>query len=129
MTTRETIDRYFTSLERKQNWDALFAADVVFTSQTSPVKRVNGKAAFLDATRRFYSTIAAVEVKDVLVDGDRACALTHYQLQSPAGAIASDVAEIFRVRDGQITSFDIYFDSAPFNSTIQMSASREPRMK
>jgi ketosteroid isomerase-like protein len=114
MTTRDAIDRYFTSLQRKQGWDTFFADDVVFTSFTSPVKRVSGKAAFLESTRRFYSTIASVEVKDVLVDGDKACVLTHYQLQSPAGAIASDVAEVFHVRDGKIASFEIYFDSAPF---------------
>jgi hypothetical protein len=26
----------------------------------------------------------------------------------------SDVAEVFRVRDGRIESLEIYFDSAPF---------------
>ena len=49
------------------------------------------------------------------VDGDKACALTRYQLQRPGSpAFESNVAEIFRVRDGKIVSFDIYFDSAPF---------------
>lgn len=59
--------------------------------------------------------IAAVEVKDLLVDGDKACAFTRYELRPPAGqAFESYVAEVFRVRDGKISSFDIYFDSAPF---------------
>jgi ketosteroid isomerase-like protein len=38
-----------------------------------------------------------------------------YELQPPVGpAFSSDVAEIFGVQDGKITSFEIYFDSAPF---------------
>lgn len=111
---RDIVDRYFESLKRKHAWDAFFADDVVFTSLTSPVKRVNGRAAFLESTKRFYSMISTVDVKEVLVDGDKVCALTQYELRSPAGTITSDVAEIFRIRDGKIASFDIYFDSAPF---------------
>jgi len=54
-------------------------------------------------------------VKDLLIDGHKACALTRYQLQPPAGpAFSSDVAEVFEVRDGKINSLDIYFDSSPF---------------
>ena len=115
MTTRDTIQGYFAKLEQKAGWEAFLSDDMVFTSFTSPVKRVSGRAAYLESTRRFYSMITAVEVRDLVVDGDRACALTRYQLQPPRGpAFGSDVAEVFGVRDGKIRSFDIYFDSAPF---------------
>ena len=51
----------------------------------------------------------------MIVEGTRACALTRYRLQRPGGpAFDSDVAEVFGVRDGKISSLDIYFDSAPF---------------
>jgi len=115
MTTKETVQRYFSGLKQRQGWEAFFAEDVVFTSFTSPVKRVSGKAAFLESTKRFYSTIATVEIRDLFVDGDKACALTTYGLKFPGGqSITSDVAEVFEVRNGKIQSFDIYFDSAPF---------------
>lgn len=115
MTTRETIDGYFSSLRQKQGWESFLSEDLTFTRFTSPIKRVSGRAAYLESTRRFYSMIVAIEVKAVIVDGTRACALTHYELQPPAGpAFGSDVAEVFGVRDGRITSFDIYFDSSPF---------------
>jgi len=66
-------------------------------------------------TKRFYSMITTVEVKDLLVEGRKACALTHYELQPPGGrAFASDVAEVFALQEGRITSFEIYFDSSPF---------------
>ena len=71
--------------------------------------------AYIETTRRFYSMITALEVRDLLVDGTKACALTRYKLQPPEGpAFDSHVAEVFEVRDGRISSFDIYFDSAPF---------------
>ncbi len=75
----------------------------------------DSRAAYLEATKRFYSMITALEVRDLLVDGQKACALTRYELQPPGGAaFHSDVAEVFEVRDGKITSFEIYFDSSPF---------------
>ena len=115
MTTRETIDGYFSGVMQKTGWDSFLSDDVTFTSFTTPIKRVSGRAAFLESTRRFYSMIRSIEVKEVMVEGNRACALTRYELQPPVGpAFGSDVAEVFGVRDGKITSFDIYFDSAPF---------------
>jgi ketosteroid isomerase-like protein len=115
MSTRSIIDEYFHRLAQKSDWSACLADDMVFTSFTTPNKRVDGRAAYLESTKRFYSTIVAVKVKDLVVDGAKACALTHYDLQAPGlPAFSTDVAEVFQVRDGKIASFDIYFDSAPF---------------
>jgi ketosteroid isomerase-like protein len=116
MTTRETIEGFFERLRGGQGWESLLADDVVFTSLTSPVQHATGKDACLQATRPFYSTVTAIQVRDLLVDGDRACALTRYEVQPSPGAptFESDVAEIFSVRDGRITSFQIYFDPSPY---------------
>jgi uncharacterized protein YndB with AHSA1/START domain/ketosteroid isomerase-like protein len=115
MTTRETIQGYFNALTEKKHWESFLSDDMTFTSFTSPTKRVSGRAAFLESTKRFYSMITALEVRRLIVDDDYACALTKYALKPPAGpAFDSDVAEVFEVRDGKITSFDIYFDTAPF---------------
>ena len=115
MTTKETIEGYFSDLKQKKDWPSFLSDEMVFTSYISPIRRISGKAEFLASTKRFYDMITAVEVRDLLVDGDKACALTRYQLQPPGGpAFGSDVAEVFGVRDGKITSFDIYFDSVPF---------------
>lgn len=116
MTTHATIERYFDQLAKQGGWESAFAADMTFTSHTSPMKEVKGKAAYLTATKRFYSSIRSVQVRDLLVDGERACALTRYEIRPPNGAptFTSDVAEIFRVKNDAIASLDIYFDSAPF---------------
>jgi ketosteroid isomerase-like protein len=115
VTTKDTIAAYFGSLKKKKGWESFLSDDMIFTSFTSANKRVSGRAAYLESTKRFYSMIASVELKDLLVEGHKACALTRYQLQPSAGpAFGCDVAEVFGVREGKIVTFDIYFDSAPF---------------
>ena len=115
MTTKDTIQRYFDSLGKKSGWEAFLADDMTFTSFGSPMKQVKGKDAYLETTKRFFSMIAAVELRDLIVDGDKTCALTRYDLQAPGGrAFDSHVAEVFKVRNGKISSLAIYFDSGPF---------------
>jgi ketosteroid isomerase-like protein len=116
MTTRATIERYFDRLASRGDWESVFADDMTFTSYTSPVREVKSKTAFLSATKRFYSSIGSVQVRELTVDADRAVALTRYEIRPPNGSapFTSDVAEIFRVKDDAISSLEIYFDSAPF---------------
>jgi len=113
--TRATVEGYFAGVKAGEDWQRFMSDDIVFTSRTSPVRQIAGRATVIGATKRFYSMIAQVDVRRIIVDGDRACALTSYTLKPPAGpSFESDVAEIFQVRDGKITTFDIYFDSAPY---------------
>ena len=115
MTTKDTIQSYFNRLQQKSGWETFLADEMTFTNFASPIKRTAGRDAYLEATKRFFSMITSVEIKGLIVDGDRACALTRYELKPPAGpAFDSNVAEVFEVLDGKITSLEIYFDSAPF---------------
>jgi ketosteroid isomerase-like protein len=115
MTTKDTIQGYFEALKNKKGWESFLSDDMAFTSFTIPNKNLNGKEAYLDSTKRFYSSIRSFEVRDLLIEGEKACALTHYELQAPNDAsFTSDVAEIYKVQNGKITSFCIYFDTAPF---------------
>lgn len=115
MTTKETILEYFKRLKEKGNWDAFVSEDITFTSFTNPVRQLTGKQTFLQATKRFYSMILSVEIKDLIIDGEKAVALTHYELQpAQENSFESDVAEIFHVKDGKINYFGIYFDTSPY---------------
>jgi ketosteroid isomerase-like protein len=115
MNTRDTVQAYFNSLREKGDWKTFLADEMVFTSFGTPSKQLMGRDAYVESTKRFYSMIDALEIRDILVDGDKACVLTKYDLQPPGRPIfESNVAEIFVVRDGKITSLRIYFDSAPF---------------
>ena len=116
MTARQTAETYTQRLGQRAGWDGLFSDDLVFTSFVSPVRRVTGKEAFLQATRRFYGSIGSLEVRELIVDGAYACALVRYEVRPPNGAPAfeSHVAEFFTVEDGQIGAFSICFDTAPY---------------
>lgn len=115
MNTRDTIQAYFDALMEKKDWESFLAENMAFASFGTPAKQLVGRGAYLESTKRFFSIIKRLEVRDILVDGARACVLTRYDLQPPGGAaFESNVAEIFAVQNGKITSLSIYFDSAPF---------------
>ena len=114
-SARGVVESYFERLKKKKEWESLFADDIEFYQLTSPNKHTTGKAAYIETTKRFYATMVSVEVKDVIIEGEKACVLTRYELKPPNGnTFSSDVAEIFKVRSGKIVSFAIYFDTAPF---------------
>ena len=113
MNTKDAVRRYLDSVTN--GFESLVSEDAKFTSFTSPVKSVAGKAGYIAATKNFYSKIASMEVRELMVEGDRACALTRYEVRGKdGGTFTSDVAEIFTVREGKIDSLAIYFDTAPF---------------
>jgi ketosteroid isomerase-like protein len=115
LTTREIVQAYFDRVKAKHEWEAFLSDDLQFTIFTTPVERVTIRDAVLERLKRFYSMANAVDVKDVIIDGKRACVQARYELQPPGGPVFdSHVAEIFEVRGDHITSLDIYFDSAPF---------------
>ena len=115
MTTLDVMRRFFDAIKVRQGWEAFLDPDLVFTSFAHPVRELRGREASLPALRRFYSSIKDVEVRDVIVDGGKACALTRYTVQPPGhDGFSSDVAEIFTVANGKIATFGIYFDTAPY---------------
>lgn len=115
MSTRQIVQGYFTELKQRGRWESFLADDLSFTSFTSPVKEVRGRAAYLESTKRFFSMVKSVELRDLIIEGEQACASTRYHLQAPSGTtFQSDVAELFRVRNGKIVALAIYFDTAPF---------------
>ena len=95
MTTKETVERYFGALRQKQGWETLLADNMAFTSYVSPVKQVNGRDAYLQATKRFFSMIVSVDVRELIVEGDRVCPDS---LRAPAAERGSGV----RKRCGRI---------------------------
>lgn len=115
MTTKETIETYFEALKVGDSWQEHLAEDMVFTTHTAPREQVTGRDAYLESTRGFFGIVDSVEVRELLIDGNRACALTSYGVKPPVGdPFICDVAEVFTVSDDRIDSFAIYFDSAPF---------------
>lgn len=115
MTTRQTIDNYFTALTTGNGWQDHLADQVEFINHSAPVTHVTGRDAYVESTQGFYAMAETVDVQEIMIDGNRACVLTRYRLQPPVSdPFISDIAEVFTVDEGKIQSLAIYFDSAPF---------------
>lgn len=116
MTTRQTIDNYFTALKTGDRWQDHLADHVeLINLGATPVEHVTGRNAYVESTQGFYALAKSVDVQEIIIDGNRACVLTLYHLQPPVGeTFTSNIAEVFTVDDDKIQSLAIYFDSAPF---------------
>lgn len=115
MTTKQTIESYFSALSNRGPWQDYLDDEMRFISHGTPPKDLTGKPAYLDSTQGFYSMIEDLDLRRLIVDGDRACAQTRYRLRPPRGeAFDCDVSEVFSIKGDKIVSFEIYFDSAPF---------------
>jgi ketosteroid isomerase-like protein len=115
VTTKDVVLAFLQRVQAKEGWEDLLSDELQFSNFAHPVRRTTGKQASLEGIRRFYAMSNAVEVESLIVEGQQACALTRYDLKPPVGAsFESHIAEIFRVENGKIVSFGIFFDSAPY---------------
>ncbi|MBV9342745.1 MAG: ester cyclase [Acidobacteria bacterium] len=113
MDTRAVIQQYFKNLYGG-DWESLLADNMVFRNNGK--KNPPGKTTYIEATKRFLHIAKSVEVKELIVEGDKACAVTRYALLSPTGKTGvCDVAELFAVRNGKIHSNSIIFDMLAFH--------------
>ncbi len=114
-TIQETLRGYYDGIKRKNGWQTFVADDIKFGG--TGVKSTTGKDTYIDATDQFLRAVKTSQVKEMIVDGDKACVVVHYELMSPKGnSASSDVAEVLTVKNGKITSSMIYFDTAAFNT-------------
>jgi ketosteroid isomerase-like protein len=112
MATNTTVQNYYDALAQRDGWQSHIADDMAFTG---PGSSANGKAAYVEVTSRFMRVVKTVAVKDLIIEGDKACAIARYDLESPKGyRWTCDVAEILSVKDGKIASSTIFFDTAGF---------------
>lgn len=114
-TAQETIKGYYDGIKRKDGWQDLVSDGIVFGG--TGVKATKGKAAYIEGTGQFLRAVKDSQVREMIVEGDKACVIVHYDLMSPKGNTASsDVAEILVVKDGKIDASTIYFDTAAFGA-------------
>ena len=114
MPTSDTIQSYYDSLRQKKGWETFLSEDMVFTNNG---KTIRGKQNYLESTKRFFATIQSLEIQELLIQGEKACAVVRYTVKSPKGnTFTSDVAEFFALQEGKFEKLAIYFDTAPYNA-------------
>ena len=113
MNTKETIQTYFDAIH-KGNWQSLMVDDFIFIN--SNLDNIEyGKAAYVEGAGRFFQATTSVEIKQIIIEDNKAAIVARYQLRSPKGNTGvCDVAEIISVKDEKIASSAIFFDTKAF---------------
>ena len=116
MTTKEIIKRYYDGIAHKDGWQSIISDEITFTGAGPSTK---GKDAYITATTRFLGSVKGSSITDLIIEGNKACALVNYELLSPKGNTANCVvAEILKVNEDKITASTIFFDTAAFRNFI-----------
>ena len=113
--TKELLDKYYDRLPKKGDWGSLLSDDFLLTG--TGVKESKGREEYMK--NNFFSGVLGLRVKNMIIDGDSACAMVNYDLMSPKGnKFTADVAEIWKARGGKLISIAIYFDTAYFQKSM-----------
>jgi ketosteroid isomerase-like protein len=119
-STRQLLETYYLGFAEKANWESVIADDFQFVggdmTKTAPSI---GKQAYIEVIKRFSQVFTAMRVKEMIIQGDKACVIGNYDFNFPGGqTINGNVAELWTVENGKLQSLTIYFDTLTFaNST------------
>ncbi|MCF3111159.1 nuclear transport factor 2 family protein [Niabella sp. CC-SYL272] len=115
-TTKQLLEQYYNGFARKEGWETTLAEDFIFTGgdMTRPEPLI-GKAAYRQVIDRFSRVYNTMQVKEMIVEGNKACVVGTYDYTFPNGnRISGDVAEIWEARNGKLQSLTIFFDTLTF---------------
>jgi len=96
----------------------LLTDDFVFHG---PMLQAEGKAAFLAGASGLAPMVRGNEMLRQWVDGDEVCSVYDFKIETPAGAGSITMAEWVTVRDGQLASARLIFDTAAMAALMPAS--------
>jgi ketosteroid isomerase-like protein len=115
-STRQLLECYYKGFAEKSDWDSVIAEDFEYTGgdMTKP-EPLRGKQAYIEVIKRFSQVFKTMRVKEMIIDGDKACVIGNYDLQFPNGQLMNgNVAELWTAKNGKLQSLAIYFDTLTF---------------
>ena len=120
MSTRSLIQSYYDSLDRKDDkWQELYGEDAVF-ADASQTLNAKGKAAVIQSFTPFLKGVEQAKVKQMIVEGDEACAVVGYVYINPKGEkMNQDVAEVWKTKNGKLACLIIYFDLIAYRDIMR----------
>ena len=120
MSTKDLIQQYYESLNKKDDiWQTLWADDAVF-SDASNVLNAKGKAAVIQSFTPFLKGVVQVKIKQLIIDGNNACAIVAYNFINPKGEkMSQDVSEVWEVNNEKLSQLTIYFDLTAYRSFMR----------
>ncbi len=117
-TTESVVNSFFEAMYSNNGWEELITHDVSFEGPFTPL--LSGKENFIKVSKQFLQNMHQAEVRSMIVQGDRACVLTNYQIGDPDMALLDlNACEIIQVKAGKVDSMEIYFDSQKLASFME----------
>jgi ketosteroid isomerase-like protein len=111
----DLLNRYYKGLLSKGDWHSMLADDILLMGTVA--KESRGKEPFVN--NNFFKMVKGFKVKQMIVEDANACVVVSYDLVSPRGkSFSSEVAEIWKAKDGKLSSLAIYFDTASFQKAM-----------
>ncbi|PYC86933.1 nuclear transport factor 2 family protein [Streptomyces tateyamensis] len=121
MDTRSVIERYYELANKGdwQGWADLFAEDQVMDEQLAG--RVEGRQTLRDMVVGFPDVYAQFQnvPRHIVVEGEQATVVSHISARTHKDeTIEADVANYFKVVDGQIAYMANFHDTVPFRPVL-----------
>ena len=114
-TIKEILNIYYQDLGSNGDWDSMLSDEISLTGTIA--KETKGKEQLVN--NNFFKMVRSLKVKNMIIENDTACAIVSYDLMSPKGkSFSSEVAEIWKAKDGKLEALAIYFDTADFQKNM-----------
>jgi ketosteroid isomerase-like protein len=113
---QQLLETYYKGFAEKSNWDSVITDDFQYTGgDMTKTEPLIGKQAYIEVIKRFSQVFTAMRVKDMVIQGDKACVIGNYDLRFPNGQeFNGNVAEFWTSKNGKLQSLTIYFDTLTF---------------
>ena len=98
---------------------SLIADDFAFNG---PLSQVEGKQAFFAGATQLTPIIRGFKMLRQFEDGDEVCSIYEFEVGSPATPGSTLMTEWCTVRDGQLSSSRLVFDTAAFGKLMPVPA-------
>ena len=117
MSVRNVIQRFYESLAQKNDaWQQDVSQDVIFSDASNKLLAEGGEA-FNQSFTPFLRAVERVQLQQLIVEGEDACAVVSYDYLAPSGGrLHQDDAEVWKVVAGKIAALTIYFDITEFRA-------------
>ena len=113
---KELLETYYKGFAEKANWESVIADNFQYTGcDITKTEPLIGKQAYIEVIKRFSQVFTAMRVKEMIVQGNKACVIGNYDFKFPNGQeVNGNVAEHWTANDGKLQSLTIYFDTLTF---------------
>jgi len=110
------LKEYYDGIAKGGGWGHLLSENFLLTGTIARESR--GKGAYMN--NNFFKLVKALKVEEMIAEGNSGFALVRYDLVSPKGKPFSlRVAEFWKMKEGELDSVAIYFDTASFNDSMR----------